>query len=113
MPLFIVRHQHDAERCPAADPYLGANLLNYLSRPNVRKYGIEIQGEAIVRGEHTMYMIVESAGEERVREFMKPFALAGNVNVYPASTCAGVVSSGGCGMARPNIDEDVPALDPE
>jgi len=104
MALFIVRHQHDAEQCPAADPHIGATLLNYLSRPNVRKYGIEIQGEAIVRGEHTMYMIVESADEERVREFMKPFAMAGNVDVYPASTCAGVVSNGGCGRTRPDID---------
>ena len=70
MSLFIVRHQHDAESCPAADPYRGATLLNYLSRPNVRKHGIEIQGEAIVRGEHTLYMIVESIDEARVREYM-------------------------------------------
>ena len=67
MALFIVRHQHDAARCPASDPGMGATLLNYLSRPNVRKHGIEIQGEAIVRGEHTLYMIVEAADEARVR----------------------------------------------
>jgi DMSO/TMAO reductase YedYZ molybdopterin-dependent catalytic subunit len=113
MALFIVRHQHDAERCPATDPYMGATLLNYLSRPNVRKHGIEIQGEAIVRGEHTMYMIVDSIDEERVRKFMQPFAMAGKVDVYPAATCAGVVSNGGCGAPRPDIDETVPALDPE
>src|SRR6266567_2210654 len=100
MALFIVRHQHDAEHCPATDPYLGATLLNYLSRPNVRKYGIEIHGEAIVRGEHTMYMIVESIDEERVREFMRPFATAGKVDVYPATTCAGVVSDGGLVVHR-------------
>ena len=75
MALFIVRHQHDADYCPATDPYRGAALLNYLSRPNVRKHGIEIQGEAIVRGEHTLYMIVESSDETRVREFMAPFAM--------------------------------------
>jgi DMSO/TMAO reductase YedYZ molybdopterin-dependent catalytic subunit len=113
MSLFIVRHQHDAERCPASDPDMGATLLNYLSRPNVRKHGIEIQGEAIVRGEHTLYMIVESDDETRVREFMQPFARAGKVDVYPAATCAGVVSSGGCGAARPDVDQTVPALDPE
>lgn len=113
MPLFIVRHQHTAERCPATDPYMGATLLNYLSRPNVRKHGIAIQGEAIVHGEHTLYMIVESSDETRIREFMRPFALAGEVDVYPAATCAGVVSSGGCGAPRPDIDRSVPALDPE
>ena len=113
MALFIVRHQHDPARCPAADPYMGANLLNYLSRPSVRKYGVKIQGEAVVRGEHTMYMIVESDDEARVREFMEPFARAGTVDVYPAATCAGVVSSGGCGEAAPDLDRTVPALDPE
>lgn len=113
MALFIVRHQHAAERCPATDPYVGANLLNYLSRPNVRKQGIEIQGEAIVRGEHTLYMIVESDDEARVWEFMRPFASAGEVDVYPAATCAGVVSNGGCGAAPPEIDRAAPALDPE
>jgi DMSO/TMAO reductase YedYZ molybdopterin-dependent catalytic subunit len=113
MALFIVRHQHMAERCPAIDPYMGATLLNYLSRPNVRKHGITIQGEAVLRGEHTLYMIVESNDEAGVREFMRPFALAGEVDVYPAATCAGVVSNGGCGAARPDIDRTVPALDPE
>lgn len=113
MALFIVRHEHDAERCPATDPFMGATLLNYLSRPNVRKYGVEIQGEAIVRGEHTLFMIVESSDEARVRAFMEPFAMAGRVDVYPAATCAGVVSSGGCGAAAPDVDQAVPALNPE
>jgi len=113
MALFIVRHQHDPTRCPATDPYMGANLLNYLSRPSVRKHGVEIQGEAVVRGEHTMYMIVESNDEALVREFMQPFAMAGTVDVYPAATCAGVVSNGGCGAAKPALDQAVPALDPE
>jgi len=77
MALFIVRHRHEAERCPATDPYMGATLLNYLSRPNVRQHGITIQGEAVVQGEHTLYMIVESSDEDRVRAFMGPFAQAG------------------------------------
>ncbi len=101
MALFIVRHQHDPDHCPAADPYNGANLLNYLSRPNVRKHGITVQGEAVVRGEHTMYMIVEAEGETSVRNYMTPFAMAGTLDVYPASTCAGVVSRGGCGADLP------------
>ena len=60
MALFVVRHQHAAERCPAQDPYSGAMLLNHLSRPNVRRHGVQIQGEAVVQGEHTLYMIVEA-----------------------------------------------------
>jgi DMSO/TMAO reductase YedYZ molybdopterin-dependent catalytic subunit len=113
MALFVVRHQHDAERCPATDPYMGATLLNYLSRPNVRRQGVEIQGEAIVQGEHTLYLIIESRDEACVREFMAPFAMAGSVDVYPASTCARVVASGGCAAPMPAVDDAVPALDPE
>jgi DMSO/TMAO reductase YedYZ molybdopterin-dependent catalytic subunit len=111
MPLFIVRHQHDPNHCPAADPYNGANLLNYLSRPNVRKHGITVQGEAVVRGEHTLYMIVEAEAEALVRNYMTPFAMAGTLDVYPASTCAGVVSRGGCSAVLPT--PEAPVLDPE
>ena len=60
MALFIVRHQHAAERCPAADPQMGAMLLNHLSRSNVRQHGVEIQGEAVVQGEHTLYLIAKA-----------------------------------------------------
>jgi DMSO/TMAO reductase YedYZ molybdopterin-dependent catalytic subunit len=113
MALFIVRHHHEAERCPATDPYAGAEILNYLSRPNVRKRGVEIYGEAIVQNEHTLYLIVESSDADRVREFMKPFADVGSVEVYPASTCARAVASGGCAAQMPVVDDLVPAFDPE
>ena len=113
MALFIVRHQHKPDRCPAADPYMGATLLNLLSRPNGRKHGVSIQGEAVVRGEHTLYMIVESSDEAQVREFMQPFAMAGSLDVYPAVTCASVVASGSCAAAMPTVDAAMRALDPE
>jgi DMSO/TMAO reductase YedYZ molybdopterin-dependent catalytic subunit len=112
MPLFIVRHQHAADGCPAQDPLIGASLLNHLSRPNVRKFGLHIQGEAVVQGEHTMYMIVEAADEERLREFMQPFQMAGSLDIYPASTCVRAVASGGCAAPRP-ARAGVPMLDPE
>ena len=108
MSLFIVRHRHEPERCPATDPYMGAMLLNYLSRPNVRQLGVNIQGEAVVQGEHTLYMIIESSDEDRVRAFMRPFSEAGTVDVYPASTCVRVVTSGGCAASMPVVDEPVP-----
>src|SRR5918993_5135343 len=113
MPLFVVRHQHDPNRCPAADPENGANLLNHLSRPNVRKHGVTLLAEAVVRGEHTLYMIVEAADETLVRSYMAPFALAGSLDVYAASTCAGVVSAGGCEASLPRLEAHLPALNPE
>ena len=30
------------------------NLLNYLSRPSVARFGVKIRGEAVVKGEHTL-----------------------------------------------------------
>ncbi|HEY3440175.1 MAG TPA: sulfite oxidase [Paludibaculum sp.] len=113
MALFIVRHQHDAERCPAANPEMGATLLNHLSRPNARKHGVTVQAEAIVRGDHTLYMIVECDSEARVRSYMQPFAMAGTVEVHAAGTCAGVVSAGGCGAVHPEASGAVAAMDPE
>jgi hypothetical protein len=50
-------------------------------------------------------MIVESDDEDHVREFMKPFTMAGSVDIYPASTCAGVVASGGCATSTPAADD--------
>jgi len=112
MPLFIVRHQHAADGCPAQDPLLGASLLNHLSRPNVRKFGLQIHGEAVVQGAHTMYLIAEAADETRLREFLQPFQMAGSVDIYPASTCVRTVASGGCAAPFPP-SADVPSLDPE
>ena len=112
MPLFIVRHQHPADGCPAQDPFMGASLLNHLSRPNVRKFGLRIQGEAVVQGEHTMYLIVEAADEAGLRAFMQPFQQAGSLDIYPASTCVRTVASGGCAAPLP-AGADVPTLDPE
>ena len=112
MALFIVRHQHPPERCPAQDPYMGATLLNHLSRPNVRRHGLEMLGEAVVQGEHTLYVIVQAEDESRVREFMRPLQMAGSLDIYPASTCARVVASGGCAATLP-VSDLVPSLDPE
>ncbi len=113
MALFVVRHHHDATRFPSTDPSAGPHLPNYLRPPSVRQLGVEIRGEAVVHGEHTLYMIVEASAEDRVRAFMEPFARAGSVEVYPASTCARVVASGGCTAETPRVDGVVPGFDPE
>src|SRR5262245_25896502 len=105
MALFVVRHQHDPDHCPAGDPDLGAMLLNHLSRPSVRQHGVEIQSEAVVQGEHTLFVIAEADDERAIRAFMAPFAEAGTVDVFPASTCARVVASGGCAAPIPGLDD--------
>jgi DMSO/TMAO reductase YedYZ molybdopterin-dependent catalytic subunit len=111
MALFIVRHEHEPDRCPATDPDQGAALLNLLSREQVRRHGVDIKGEAVVQGEHTLYLIVESADQRCVETLLEPFAAAGSVEIHPASTCARVVASGGCAAA--DIPIDAATLDPE
>lgn len=112
MALFVVRHQHPSEHCPARDPYTGAMLLNHLSRSNLRQHGIEVQGEAVVQDEHTLYLIMEAADEGCLRDFLQPFKMAGSLDIYAASTCARVVASGGCAAAMP-VTDVVTAVDPE
>ena len=91
---------------------MGATLLNYLSRPNVHQHGVKIQGEAVVQGQHTFYLIAEAEDEAHLRAFMQPFQMAGSLDIYPASTCARVVASGGCGAPLPS-SEGVASLNPE
>src|SRR5262245_51789242 len=111
MGMFIVRHEHGSDRCPAGDPALGAMLLSHVSRASARRYGVDIKGEAVVEGDHVMYMILDAATEADVRRFVAPFAQAGTVDVYPALTCARAVASGGCAAAPPEVRSG--ALDPE
>ena len=111
--LFIVRHEHDPERCPAADPDTAAMLVNRLSRPNVRRYGVEIRGEAVIEGAHTLYMIIEAGDEALVLELMRPFGAAGVVEVHAASSCVRVAASGGCAAALPSASGDVEVMDAE
>lgn len=96
MSMFVVHHKHSAETCPAKDPRMAPMLLKHLSAENAAQYGINIQGEAVVDGAHTLYLIVQADNPDRVNEFMGPFAQAGSVEVMPASPCEVVVERGAC-----------------
>jgi hypothetical protein len=96
MSLYFVRHQHTAETCPAKDPVMGEMLLNHLSRMNARKFGIDLQGEAVLDGKHTLALIMEAKDRASVEKFMQPFAQAGSVEISPASSCEEVVAREGC-----------------
>lgn len=96
LALFVVRHQHPAERCPARDPQMGQMLLAHLAESNARQYGINIHGEAVIEGQHTLYLIAEAEDQSKLESFLQPFAQAGTVEVWPAVECAAVVARGGC-----------------
>jgi hypothetical protein len=96
MALFVALHQHQADRCPAADPQMGSMLLRHLSAESASGHGVTIQAEAVVNDAHTLYLIVEADSPDRVEGFMAPFAQAGTVEVLPASSCEAVIGRGGC-----------------
>jgi hypothetical protein len=94
--LYFVRHQHTPETCPAKDPAMGEMLLNHLSRMNARKFGVDLQGEAVLDGQHTLNLILEAKDKGSVEKFMQPFAMAGTVEITQASSCEAVIERGGC-----------------
>jgi len=96
MSLYFVRHQHAAETCPAKNPEMGRMLLQHLSKANARKFGIELHGEAVLDGQHTLVLILEADQKEYVEQFMAPFAQAGSVEILPAYLCEAVVERAGC-----------------
>jgi len=96
MSLFLVKHQHPAEACPAGHPQMGPKLLVHLSEPSAESFGVQIHAEAVVDGEHTFYLILSADQAEQVERFMTPFAQAGSVEVKPASYCEQVVARAVC-----------------
>lgn len=100
MSLYFVRHQHAAENCPAKDPEMGQMLLQHLTKSNARKYGVDLLGEAVLDGQHTLVLIAESEDKQYLQDFMQPFAQAGSVEIAPASTCEAVVARQGCDPVR-------------
>ena len=96
MSLYFVRHQHNAETCPAKNPEMGQMLVQHVDKKNARKYGVDLIGDAVLDAQHTFVLIVESEDKEYVKNFMQPFAMAGSVEITAASSCEAVVERGGC-----------------
>jgi len=96
MSLYFVRHQHSAETCPAKNPEMGQMLVQHVSKANARKFGVDLLGDAVLDGQHTFVLIVEAEDRSYIEQFMQPFAMAGSVEILPASTCEAVVERQGC-----------------
>jgi hypothetical protein len=94
--LFVAKHQHNPEACPAKNPELGAMLLEHLSDESAAKQGISIHGEAVIEGQHTLYLIAEAPDRAALEGFLAPFAMAGAVEVLEANPCSAVVDRASC-----------------
>jgi uncharacterized protein with GYD domain len=75
---------------------MGNNLLQHLSPMNAMKFGVNVLGDAVLDGEHTFVLILEAEDKDKVNNFMQPFAMAGSVDIQPASHCETVVERAGC-----------------
>ena len=95
MALFVVRHQHSADTCPAGDPEMGPMLVSHLSKANAASLGIRIHGEAVIHG-HALYMILDAPDQERVQEFLAPSSQAGTVGIWRGDPCETAVARGNC-----------------
>ncbi len=96
MTLFVTKHQHNDETCPAGDAQMAPMLLQHLSDDNASQAGISIRGDAVL-DDHTFYMILEAPSIEVVQQFMTPFTHVGQVDIMEASSCSQVVDRGACG----------------
>ncbi len=75
---------------------MGAMLLQHLSAANAKSFGVTVRGEAVLEGAHTLYVIAEAPDRDTLGRYMQPFAQAGSVDIWPATTCEAVVERGGC-----------------
>ena len=96
MSLYVAEHRHPADRCPAANPQMAPFLLKLLSNENASTHGIRIESDAVERGRHHLYVVVEGPSEAAVRAYLAPFAQAGSLDVVEASHCEDVVARGAC-----------------
>ena len=97
MALYVLRHEHAPEACPGADPQYGPMLLAHVDRGEARRrYGVDIQAEAVIRGAHTLFMIVDSADPAGLEAFLTPFRQFGPTEALASSACDAVVAAGGC-----------------
>jgi hypothetical protein len=94
MPLFVVEHRHPADRCPAARPEIAPFLLKLLSNASAKQHGVRIEADAVSRGPHHLYAIVEGPGADAMRGYLAPFPQAGCLEATPASNCQEVVERG-------------------
>ena len=96
MALFVAKHTHAEETCPAGNPEMAPMLLMHLSPPNAEKFGVNIHGEAVLDGAHTLYLMLDAQDKGKVNDYMQPFAMVGDVEVMEASPCEIVLARGAC-----------------
>jgi hypothetical protein len=96
--LFVAQHRHLPEDCPAATGN-GPLLLSRVSTASAARYGVTIEAEALLDGEHLLLLVLQAPSREAVERFLAFLPGRGNLRVRPACTAEQAVQRGGCGPA--------------
>jgi uncharacterized protein with GYD domain len=96
MPLYLADHRHTAETCPTQQPEMMQMLGQHVSQENAGKFGVTIQSDVVIPGDHHMMMVLVADSQEPIDKFMAPFAMVGSVEVTEVRTCEQVVASARC-----------------
>jgi len=70
-------------------------LAQHVSHQNAEQFGLNLHGEAVVDGAHTLFLIVDG-DRDNIDRFMAPFTEVGSVDVLQSSGCEQVVARAHC-----------------
>ena len=87
MALYLVEHHHSAESCPAQNVEMANALAGHIAPENAAKFGVRVVSDAVVEGEHTLFLVVDSDSQDKVEAYVAPFKQAGPTTIKPAITC--------------------------
>jgi hypothetical protein len=102
--MFVAQHRHPPEQCPAS-PGSGLLLLSRVSAATAARYGVSIEAEALIDGEHLLLLVVQAASQDAVERFLTFLPGPGCLRVMPACSAEEAVQRGGCRPAFPPVPE--------
>ena len=100
--LFVAQHRHPADQCPASAGS-GSLLLSRVSAAAAARFGVTIEAEALIDGEHLLLLVVQAASQEAVQRFLAFLPGPGCLQILPACSAEEAVQRGGCGPASPPV----------
>ena len=103
--LFVAQHRHPPDQCPASPGSGSLLLLSRVSAAAAARYGVTIEAEALIDGEHLLLLVVRAASQEAVEHFLAFLPGPGCLRILPACSAEEAVQRGGCGTAFPPTPE--------
>ncbi len=98
--LFVAQHRHPTGQCPAS-PGSGPLLLSRVSAATAARYGVTIEAEALIDGEHLLLLVVRAASQEAVERFLAFLPGPGCLRVPPPAAPKKRSSAADAGLAVP------------